>query len=216
MLIANQTETVYPKIILSEFGKNLEMAPADRGGGLWVSNEAVDPGSLMTDDSNKVADLLTSNTVMDTLRGHAQRPVIDVPLGQPRWDQSLSERVLWLVNRKMQGAELQLNPPHLGPLGVQLSLDDQQMSVKFATPHALVREALESAIPRLREMLNDSGLILANVDVSQQNLAQQRHERSTPFQSPNSYIETNPVDPTMDTNGERTLSVRVGLVNYFA
>ncbi len=193
-----------------------EIAHADREGGLWLSNEATESESLMTGDSAKVADFLLPNTTTDTLRGDVQRAVIDVPLGQPRWEQSLGERVLWLVTQKLQGAELHLNPPHLGALDVQLSLDDDQMSLKFATPHALVREALESAIPRLREMLNVCGLNLVNVDVSQQNLTQQRHERLAPSHSSKRNKESAPIDQTIGTNEERVLRVGVGLVNYFA
>ena len=48
-----------------------------------------------------------------------------------------------------------------------MSLQQDQASVAFVSQHAAVREALEQAIPRLREMLGEQELQLVQVDVSQ-------------------------------------------------
>jgi flagellar hook-length control protein FliK len=36
----------------------------------------------------------------------------------------------------------------------------------FTSPHSAVREAVESALPRLREILADSGIMLGNASVT--------------------------------------------------
>jgi flagellar hook-length control protein FliK len=41
----------------------------------------------------------------------------------------------------------------------------------FHAHHALTRDAIEQALPRLREMLNDNGLTLGNATVSDQGVA---------------------------------------------
>jgi hypothetical protein len=100
---------------------------------------------------------------------------IDVPLRDARWAESLGNRVMWMLNHDKPGAELKLHPPQLGPLEVRVSLEGEHTSVSFIAHHAAVREALEGAIPKLREMLGSGGLNLANVDVSQHNLPQQQN-----------------------------------------
>ena len=98
--------------------------------------------------------------------------------GSPKsaaWAQGLGERVQWLVQQNIQGAEIRLNPPELGALEIKLQLNgDQGTQIQFTSPNGTVREALESAIPRLREMFAESGLNLGDVNVSHQSLAEQQ------------------------------------------
>jgi flagellar hook-length control protein FliK len=92
---------------------------------------------------------------------------LPVPVGDPRWANALGERVLLMAGREQHVAELRLSPPNLGPLEVRLSLQQDQASVAFVAQHAAVRDALEQAIPRLREMLAQQDVQLVQVDVSQ-------------------------------------------------
>jgi flagellar hook-length control protein FliK len=85
----------------------------------------------------------------------------------PNWSRGLTERVSWMMQGNMQTAELKLNPAHLGPLEVKLSIQDDKASITFVTGHAQVKEAIDTAMPRLREMLEQQGLDLTDVDVSQ-------------------------------------------------
>jgi len=47
-------------------------------------------------------------------------------------------------------------------------------AVQFSSQHTVVREAVEAALPRLREMFQGSGIDLVEVDVSRQGFADQR------------------------------------------
>ncbi|MGH8548221.1 MAG: flagellar hook-length control protein FliK [Methylococcales bacterium] len=85
---------------------------------------------------------------------------------EAEWKQDLGDRIVWMTRNSMAAAELKLNPPHLGPIEVRINLNQDQMNVLFASQNAAVREAIEAAIPRLREMLGGPQLNLANVDVS--------------------------------------------------
>jgi len=92
---------------------------------------------------------------------------ISTAVQSPNWSQGLTERVSWMMQGNMQVAELKLNPAHLGPLEIKLSIQDDKASIVFVTAHAQVKEAIDTAMPRLREMLEQQGLSLDNVDVSQ-------------------------------------------------
>jgi flagellar hook-length control protein FliK len=64
-----------------------------------------------------------------------------------------------------------LSPAELGPITVNLVVDDGSAELTFHAHHALTRDAIEQALPRLREMLHDSGLTLGNATVSDQGVA---------------------------------------------
>ncbi|MDN5753566.1 MAG: flagellar hook-length control protein FliK [Nitrosospira sp.] len=87
-------------------------------------------------------------------------------VGAAGWDNALGQKVLWMVSSQQQVAELNLNPPDLGPLQVVLSLSNDQASATFVSQHADVRQALEAALPRLKEMMAESGISLAETTVS--------------------------------------------------
>jgi flagellar hook-length control protein FliK len=96
---------------------------------------------------------------------------VSTPLAQGDWDQGLGERIQWMVNRKVQGAQIRLNPTQLGPMEVRIQVHNDQASIQFSSAHSVVREALEAALPRLRELLESSGVELVDVDVSGQSSA---------------------------------------------
>ena len=112
--------------------------------------------------------LVAGNTVAnDMLR-------LEPRIGATGWDNALSQKVLWMVSDGRQVAELNLNPPDLGPLQVVLSITDDQASATFISQHADVRNALEAALPRLKEMMAESGLQLSNTTVSSDSPQQQK------------------------------------------
>ena len=92
---------------------------------------------------------------------------ITAPVPSPKWSQGLTEKVSWMMQGNLQSAELKLNPANLGPLEVKLSVQDDKASIVFVTAHGQVKEAIDNAMPRLREMLEQQGLDLVDVDVSQ-------------------------------------------------
>lgn len=112
--------------------------------------------------------------------GSAQRadvPVLQLstPIATPEWADSLGERVVWLTSQSLDNAHIRLNPAHLGPVEVRVSVTDDRASVAFVAHHAVTREALESAAPRLREMLQAQGFASVNVEIGQQSQQSASH-----------------------------------------
>jgi flagellar hook-length control protein FliK len=84
---------------------------------------------------------------------------------QPAFEQALGERLVWLVQEGRHDARIKLHPAELGSIDIRLSLDGDSTRISLASPHAVVRDALEQAVPRLRELLSQSGLDLSQVNV---------------------------------------------------
>jgi flagellar hook-length control protein FliK len=102
--------------------------------------------------------------------------VLEVPqrVDSASWGAAVGDKVVWMVGNQNQSAELRLNPPSLGPLAVHVSMNDGQATLSFMTSHGTVREAIEAATPRLREMLGESGISLGGVSVNVGTFTQQQ------------------------------------------
>jgi len=99
------------------------------------------------------------------------------PFGDPGWQQELGDKLIWMHKQDMPSVQLRLNPEHLGPILVKIDVNQDQASVAFTAQHLSVKEAIEAAIPKLREMLSGQQLNLADVNVSQQQSEQRQSGR---------------------------------------
>ena len=94
---------------------------------------------------------------------------IQPPLKHPQWGQALAQRVVFMANNSIQQAQITLNPEKLGQIQVTLQLDkDQKMNVSLNAHNGSTRESIENAMPKLREMLEQAGITLGSMDVSDQ------------------------------------------------
>src|SRR5690606_38599514 len=91
------------------------------------------------------------------------------PLGSSEWPQELGRQLVHFATGRQgeQRVTLQLNPAHLGPMSVNLTLDDQTAQAQFFSAHAPVRTVLEQAIPQLREALAEQGIQLGEASVGE-------------------------------------------------
>ncbi|WP_288380549.1 flagellar hook-length control protein FliK [uncultured Massilia sp.] len=89
---------------------------------------------------------------------------IPARVGTQAWDNQIGNRVVYMIGKE-QAATLTLNPPDLGPVQIVLNVSNDQASVAFSSNQMEVRQALENALPRLRDMMNESGIALGNATV---------------------------------------------------
>lgn len=115
-----------------------------------------------------------SDTQAPAARGFVVQTAVPVPVGQPQWSQAVGDKVLWLAAQNVSSAEINLNPEHLGPMQVKVSVNQEQTSVSFTSHHSMVREVLDQNLGRLRDMFNEQGLHLINVDVSDKSFSRQQ------------------------------------------
>lgn len=149
----------------------------------------------------------------------AQAEHLAPTVGTRAWDQALGQKVIWLVAGGEQSAELTLNPPDLGPLQVILKVNDDQLTADFSANQAAVRDALESALPKLRQILNDAGIQLSGFSVNSQ--APQQQNQFLQHQSPQSFgrsasAESNNALGAVSNTDQTKVLAKVGLVDTFA
>ncbi|EMH3210481.1 flagellar hook-length control protein FliK, partial [Burkholderia multivorans] len=155
----------------------------------------------------------------------ANAHVLAPPVGTADWTDALSQKVVFLSNAHQQSAELTLNPPDLGPLQVVLRVADNHAHALFVSQHAQVRDAVEAALPKLRDAMEAGGLGLGSATVSDGGFAsqqqpQQQFAGGRPSQRAGggSSGADAPVDaaPSATAASSAAVARRAGLVDTFA
>lgn len=125
-----------------------------------------------TAPQSNTAALTSLQSAAASLAAPVVQPVqvtINTQVSQGKWADEFSQKITWLASsNKDQTAELHLNPPQLGPVDVVIKVSGDQATALFTSPHAAVRDAIEQAMPRLRDMMADNGIMLGNATVSDQ------------------------------------------------
>ncbi len=140
-------------------------------------------------------------------------------VGSNGWDKAVGQKVVWMVGEGLQSAELTLNPPDLGPLQVVLKVSNEQASASFSSAQPEVREALEAALPRLKQMLNDAGVQLTGFSVNSQAAGQgQNFAQQQPRSLGSARTGVDLPDNTINTTSTAPARIQTnnGLVDTFA
>lgn len=140
---------------------------------------------------------------------------VNLPVNHPKWSDAVASRVLWQVSEGVQHAHMHLNPPELGPVEVRVTVSDNQVNTQFLTHHGAARQALEDAMPRLRDMLAQSGLNLMDANVFQHAPGGDQNPEAAAFYDPASgRFGTEDVDlPVHDLLPRR---LHTGLIDAYA
>ncbi|SDJ35417.1 flagellar hook-length control protein FliK [Billgrantia gudaonensis] len=148
--------------------------PRGLGGesGRNVTNEAASAlagGALPTQGSATFSQSMASANPSAT-GGTPGQATLSAPVQSPAWPGQLGQQ---LVQFARQGAgeqqiEMRLHPAELGPLSVTLKMTEQGAQAQFLSAHAQVRQAIEQALPQLRDALAEQGIDLSETSVGEQ------------------------------------------------
>lgn len=142
-------------------------------------------GSLATEEV-KTSDLASKadkvNVAGVTLDKTLQMPKVE-NLTQARQEVVVRENILFnkqelaaqmqtqvgmMLARNMKSVDIRLDPPELGSMQVKLSVQNDQAAVSFVVSNQQAKDALENSLPKLKELLEQQGMQLADSDVQQQ------------------------------------------------
>ncbi len=139
--------------------------------------------------------------------------VLSASPGDPQWNSDLAGRVSVMVKNGLSEASLQLTPPELGRLEVKIVTEGDQAKINFVVHSADAKDAIELAMPRLRDMLGQVGLQLAQGEVADHS---QSRQGGNPVSDSSSELSANDLEESPDQS-VTNFSVRetTGLVDYY-
>lgn len=139
----------------------LETAIAPRDGRIELAADAAPGNSFAAIHAAALANLRGESSA-----AAAPLPIhVATPAGSPAWPEEVGNRVSWMVRQHESQAELTLTPPQLGRIEVSITVSGDQTSAQFVTATPAARELIEQSLPRLREILEQSGISLGQADV---------------------------------------------------
>jgi flagellar hook-length control protein FliK len=96
--------------------------------------------------------------------------------------EAIDSRLQWMAERGIGRAQIRLSPAELGQIDIRLETDGKKVRAEFVSNNADVRQALESQLPRLREMFLAQGMTLTHADVGQGDTTGDRKTSASPGQ----------------------------------
>lgn len=149
-----------------QFGLYQETSTATR----HVSNETSNAAQL---------DAITNKHIAENIQQvkHNQIQLAEtINIHRKDFVDSVKDKVLVMINQKLQQVDIKLDPPELGNVQVRVNLQGDAATVNFVVQNPQAKEALEQQMGKLRDMLNESG-----VDVGEANVEQQQNQQQDEF-----------------------------------
>ncbi|MFA0096898.1 flagellar hook-length control protein FliK [Vibrio splendidus] len=91
-------------------------------------------------------------------------------------NEQVAEKVQMMMSKNLKNLDIRLDPPELGQMKIRMTMNNDVANVHFTVSNQQAREVIEQTLPRLREMLAQQGLQLADSSVQQQSSGQ-GHDR---------------------------------------
>lgn len=144
--------------------------------GIKGSNKTPNPAGIGNDTTLQAAGAMTAT---QQLRAEQQTPAaaaVQSPMVLTKENASdqVAERVQMMMSKNLKHVDIRLDPPELGRMQIRMSLNNDSATVHFTVQNQQTRDMVDQAMPRLREMLSQQGIQLADTSVQQQG-QQQRH-----------------------------------------
>ncbi|MGR5176176.1 flagellar hook-length control protein FliK [Vibrio parahaemolyticus] len=155
------------------FGFNTSSQPANGkrdAGGIGQGTERAD-GLLQATG----AGTLTANQLRAEQPQSATGVQSPLVLTKENASEQMSERLQMMMSKNLKHVDIRLDPPDLGRMQIRMTLNNDSATVHFTVQNQQTRDMVDQAMPRLREMLSQQGIQLADTSVQQQNQGQQRH-----------------------------------------
>lgn len=91
-----------------------------------------------------------------------------INIAKPEAAQQLAKQVQVMVNQKNMVAEIRLDPPDLGSMKINITMQGDTASVNIVVQSQQARDMLDQNTPRLREMLEEQGIQLGQSSVQEE------------------------------------------------
>jgi flagellar hook-length control protein FliK len=172
-----------------------------------VSDELIP--DLNTNPWVKSTDSLNQPPKIET----TQQAAIPVDVDSAEWGSAFHEQVVFMSQNNIQRAVIKLHPEDLGPLEVTLKMANDSASMSITTQNGHVKDLVEQALPKLRDMMEAQGLDLGAVQVDTHN-DPSRQSNPSYFAREDSdmgFVDNSPIEITT-----KKIVSQQGLVDYFA
>ncbi len=187
----------------------LELAPSLSDKSIPVLSQALEYDSSAIQPTLNHAQL--NQNISETIK--LKMLDIPLPLSDAQWADKFSEHIVWLGHQSVKSAVIKINPEELGPLEISVKVIKDAASVNITSHNSHIRDIVDQALPRLRDMMSEQGLDLAEVTFdagTSTDSRQSEHQKS----GANNELMFDGEEGTMVTSLKK--KPPKGLIDYFA
>ena len=136
---------------------------------------AAPPGDALPATGATVAVNITSGVSAEraSMPVHAE---IRAPVTSPAFTEEAAQHVNWMVGNGIEHASIRVTPAEMGPIEIRITLKNDEATINFAVTRPETSAAIENALPRLKEMLEASGISLGNTSVGEEAFAPRQED----------------------------------------
>ncbi|EGR0624139.1 flagellar hook-length control protein FliK [Vibrio parahaemolyticus] len=113
-------------------------------------------------------------TQQQTRAEAAQQAQLPLQLTKELANEQVAEKVQMMMSKNLKNLDIRLDPPELGRMQIRMTMNNDLANVHFTVTNPQARDIIEQTLPRLREMLAQQGMQLADSSVQQQSSGQQQ------------------------------------------
>lgn len=141
---------------------------------------------------------------------------------KPEGQQQLAEKVRWMINGRNTAAEIRFDPPELGSMQIKINMSGETAAVSFTVQSAGAKEALDQALPKLRDILQEQGIELGQSSVQQESQGrseqepQQQHAANGSAQSNTNELLTQEEGGNQQVIEQRISGGSLSKIDYYA
>jgi flagellar hook-length control protein FliK len=129
--------------------------------------------------AHQVSETLNHNLASDTAhiqKNNVQLQQETIAIFRKDFADAVKDKVLVMINQKLQQFDITLDPPEFGNMQVRVNLQGEQASVNFVVQNQQAKEALEQNMQKLKDMLAEQGVDVGDANVDQKNQGEQNSQ----------------------------------------
>jgi len=140
-----------------------------------AAKPTVSPGELAAKQEQSFESAITTlsaNTVQ-TQKSITAMNTETIAIYRKDFADAVKDKVMVMINQKIQQVEIQLDPPEMGNIHVRVNLQNEQAAVQFVVQNQQAKDALEQNMGKLRDMLAESGVDVGDASIEQRQAQEQ-------------------------------------------
>jgi flagellar hook-length control protein FliK len=131
--------------------------------------------------AHQVSEALNHNIASDTAhiqKNNVQLQQETIAIFRKDFADVVKDKVLVMINQKLQKFEITLDPPEFGNMQIRVNLQGEQASVNFIVQNQQAKESIEQNMQKLKDMLSEQGVDVGGANVEQQSQREQNDQRN--------------------------------------
>jgi len=160
--------------------------------------------------SNVTSEISQSQKSISALQGES------IAVYKKDFANAVKDKVMVMINQKIQQVEIQLDPAELGSMNIRINLQNEQAAVSFMVQSQQAKEAVEENIDKLKNMLAESGVDVGEASIEQKDKQATDEEKNAESENARNAKQEDDIEQNIEINPDKLVKASSTGVDYYA